>query len=103
MYSRKTLVRALVLLICCAGLLVGCSEDQSKKQEKTGTSKQEQMGKEAAQALKQPMEDAKKAAAEVSGKADQAIKEATSDAKKAVETSPLVPGAFKDKKKLEGC
>jgi hypothetical protein len=102
----KTILRTLMILACCAGLLVGCSEDQSKKQEKTGMSKQEQMGKEAAQALKQPVEDAKKAAAEVSGKADQALKEVAGDAKKAIENSNLIPGqaASKEKKKqLEGC
>lgn len=106
MQPMQTILRALVMLACCAGLLAGCSEDQSKKQEKTGMSKQEQMGKEAAQALKQPMEDARKAAAEVSGKADQALKEVVGDTRKAIENSPLVPGqeAVKEKKKkLEGC
>ena len=52
------------------------------------------------------MEDARKAAAEVSGKADQALKEVVGDTRKAIENSPLVPGqeAVKEKKKkLEGC
>ncbi len=106
MQPMKTIQRALVILACCAGLLAGCSEDQAKKQEKTGATRQEQLGKEAAQALKQPVEDARKAAAEVGGKADQALKEVAGDAKKAIETSPPIPGqeAIKEKKKkLEGC
>ena len=98
MKTIATVVRTLLLLACGAGLLAGCSEDQAKKQE--------QKGKEAAEAIKKPMEEATKAAAEMGAKTEQTVKAAADDAKKAIENSDLIPGqkATKDKRKqLEGC
>ena len=83
-------------LACCAVLLCGCDEDRQQKEQKKegGATVQQQLGKEAAQAIKEPTIEARKAA-QAQGNADQAIKEA------AQAVQPAAPGP--EKKKLEGC
>ena len=101
----KKICIAIASLALSAFLLAGCSEDQAKKQEKKAVTTQEQMGKDAAAALKKPVEEAKKTAAEVSSKADQALKEVAGEAKKAAQEAGISPNPAggQTKKKLEGC
>lgn len=82
-------------LACCALLLGGCGEDRAQKeQKKEGATVQQQLGKEAAQAVKEPTIEARKAA-QAQGNADQAIKEAA---------QAVQPGTTgQEKRKLEGC
>ena len=105
MNTVKKLTFAFTALTLCSMVLWGCSEDQNKKQEKKTATVQEQMGKDAAQALQKPTEEARKTAAQVEAKADQALKDGTDGAKKgAQETSPAPKATEgKEKKKLEGC
>lgn len=82
-----------VTLALCASLLLGCSEEPKHKTETKG-GVQQQLGKEAAQAVKEPVMEANKAA-QAQGNADQATKEAA---------QAVQPGTTgQDKKKLEGC
>lgn len=91
-------------LALCSMTFWGCSSDQEKKEEKKTMTVQEQMGKDAAQALQKPMDEARKAAAQVEAKADQALKETAEGAKKALQESGGLPAqSDKEKKKLEGC
>jgi len=102
--TAKRIACALAGLAVCTLTLWGCSSDQEKKEEKKTMSVQEQMGKEAAQALQKPMDEARKAAAQVEAKADQALKETAEGAKKAIQESGVLPAqSGKEKKKLEGC
>jgi len=89
----------------CTLLLGGCSGDQDKKEEKKTLTVQEQMGKDAAQALQKPLDEARQTAAQVGAKADQALQEVTDGAKKAAQDAGLTPNqsGAKEKKKLEGC
>lgn len=96
----------LTILGLCTLLMVGCSGDQDKKEEKKTVTAQEQLGKDAAQALQKPMEEARKTAAQVEAKTEQAVKEMADGAKKAAQDAGLTPAGQtggKEKKKLEGC
>ena len=106
MKTIHTMIRGLVLLACCAGLLTGCSEDQSKKPQKTTLSAQEQRGKEAAEAIKQPINEAQKMADQVGAKADRALQEGGEEPNKGVQLPPPAPAPTQEpakKKRLEGC
>jgi len=105
MRTAKTMVRAFAGMALCALMLGGCSGDQEKKEEKKTLTVQEQMGKEAAQALQKPLDEARKTAAQVGAKADQALQEVADGAKKAAQEAGLTPNqaGAKEKKKLEGC
>ncbi len=93
MNNTKKSLRLGAAFALCLTLLLGCSEEPKQKTE-TKANVQQQLGKEAAKAVKEPVIEARKAA-EAQGKADQAIKEAAQDVK---------PGATgQEKKKLEGC
>lgn len=96
MYIPKKIVGIGCTLACCAVLLCGCGEDRQQKEQKKegGATVQQQLGKDAAQAIKEPTVDARKAA-QAQGNADQAIREA------AQAVQPAAPG--QEKKKLEGC
>ena len=96
MYTPKKIVGIGCALACCAVLLCGCGEDRQQKEHKKegGASVQQQLGKEAAQAIKEPTIEARKAA-QAQGNADQAIKEAA---------QAVQPGSTgQEKRKLEGC
>ena len=81
-------------LACCALLLCGCGEDQKDQKKEGGPTVQQQLGKDAAQAIKEPTLEARKAA-QTQENATQAIKEAAQEMK---------PGASgQEKRKLEGC
>jgi len=105
MNTVKKLTFAFTALALCSMVLCGCSEDQNKKEGKKTVTVQEQMGKDAAQTLQKPMDEARKTAAQAEAKTDQALKDGTDGAKKgAQETSPAPKAAEgKEKKKLEGC
>ena len=108
MNTVKKLTFGLTALTLCSMVLWGCSEDQNKKEEKKTVTVQEQMdkvGKDAAQALQKPMEEARKTAVQVEAKAEQAMKEVAEGTKKAAQDAGLAPKATegKEKKKLEGC
>lgn len=92
-------------LALCSLLLAGCSGDQDKKEEKKTVTVQEQRGKEAAQALRKPLEEARKTEVQLEAKADEAMKDVAEGAKKAAQDAGLTPNASgaKEKKKLEGC
>ena len=75
MHSAKTHLHILLGLTLCLFMLGGCSGDQGKKEEKKAMTVQEQMGADAAQAIKKPLEDAQRAAAGVEA-AQQAALEA---------------------------
>lgn len=96
MYTPKKIVGIGCTLVCCALLLCGCGEDRPQKEQKKegGATVQQQLGKEAAQAIKEPTVDARKAA-QAQGNADQAIREAA---------QAVQPGTTgQEKRKLEGC
>jgi molecular chaperone DnaK (HSP70) len=120
MLTTKKIVCTCTALALCSLVLFGCGEDQEKKSEKKGVTVQQQLGKDAAQSIQKPLEDARKAAAQVEEKANQVIdsaaektKEAVNEtvkqadqvmeaaAEKAKETAQGTEG--KEKKKLEGC
>ena len=106
MLTTRKFVSVLTILWACSLLLGGCSGDQGKKEEKKTVTVQEQMGKDAAQALQKPMEEARKTAAQVEAKTEQAVKEMADGAKKAAQEAGLTPAGQaggKEKKKLEGC
>lgn len=105
MKTVKKLTFAFTALTLCSMVLWGCSEDQNKKQEKKTVTVQEQMGKDAAQALQKPMGEARKTAAQVEAKTDQALKDGTDGAKKGAQEISPAPKATegKEKKRLEGC
>ncbi|MCL2459523.1 MAG: hypothetical protein FWF31_11930 [Desulfobulbus sp.] len=84
MHSAKTHIHILLGLALCLFVLGGCSGDQGKREEKKAMTVQEQMGADAAQAIKKPLEDAQRAAAGVeaaqraaleAGRASQPVKE----------------------------
>lgn len=106
MLTTKKFVSILASLGLCALLMVGCSGDQGKKEEKKTVTAQEQVGKDAAQALQKPMEEARKTAAQVEVKTEQAMKDMAEGAKKAAQEAGVPPAGQtggKEKKKLEGC
>jgi len=105
MNTVKKLTFAFTGLALCSMVLWGCSEDQNKKQEKKTVTVQEQMGKDAAQALQKPMEEARKTAVQVEAKTDQTSKDVAEGAKKGAQETGPAPKATegKEKKKLEGC
>ncbi|MDR2550879.1 MAG: hypothetical protein LBD10_11845 [Desulfobulbus sp.] len=91
MHSAKTHIHILLGLTLCLFVLGGCSGDQGKKEEKKTVTVQEQMGADAAQAVKKPLEDAQKAAAGVEA------------AQQKAQEAGATPQPVKEKKKLEGC
>jgi hypothetical protein len=96
----------LTILGLCTLLMVGCSGDQGKKEEKKTVTVQEQLGKDAAQALQKPMEEARKTVIQVEAKTEQATKEMADGAKKTAQEAELPTTGQtggKEKKKLEGC
>lgn len=106
MPSAKKAIPFLTALALCFLLLGGCSGDQGKKEEKKTVTVQEQLSKDAAQALQKPMEEARRTAAQVEAKTEQAVKEMADGAKKAAQEAGLTPANLaggKEKKKLEGC
>ena len=106
MSTTKKTISILTTLGLCTLLMGGCSSDQDKKDEKKTVTVQEQLGKDAAQALQKPMEEARKTAAQVEVKTEQAVKEMADGTKKASQEAGLTPASQtsgKEKKKLEGC
>ena len=105
MNTVKKLIFAFTGLALCSMVLWGCSEDQNKKQEKKTVTVQEQMGKDAAQALQKPVEEARQAKTQVEAKNDQALQDVTEGTKKATQETSPAPKATegKEKKRLEGC
>lgn len=106
MLPTKRFVSILTCLGLCTLLMSGCSGDQDKKEEKKTVTAQEQLGKDAAQALQKPMEEARKTAAQVEAKTEQAVKDMAEGAKKTAQEAGLTPAGQtggKEKKKLEGC
>ena len=80
MMTTKKIACLFAGLALCSMTFWGCSSDQEKKEEKKTMTVQEQMGKDAAQALQKPMDEARKAAAQVEAKADQAQEAALPEA-----------------------
>ncbi len=93
MNTLKKLTLVVALLSFSSLMLVGCSDDQKKKAEKKGVTTQEQMGKDAAESIKKPIETAKKTTEEASNKADQALKAVTDETKKAAPRKQVNPSA----------
>jgi len=105
MITTKKAACAFAAMALCSMMLWGCSGDQEKKEEKKPLTVQEQMGKDAAQTLQKPLEEARQTAERVEAKTSQALKETTGEAKKADQEAGLAPNqpGAKEKKKLEGC
>ncbi|MDY0391431.1 hypothetical protein [Desulfobulbus oligotrophicus] len=131
MLNAKKTVYLLAGLALSALLFTGCSGDQNKTEEKKTVTPQEQLGKDAAEAVQKPMEEARQAAAQVEEKTEQVVQEAADktkevidetkqtvqdvvdatkekvdEAKKDAEEAGLIPSDKKkgaDRKKLEGC
>ena len=94
MLTIKKIVYTATGMALCSMILLGCSEDQGKKQENKIETTQERIGKEAAQNLHKPLEDARKAA-QLGTERVETLNEAARDSK------PQAGG--KERKKLEGC
>lgn len=93
MNNTKKSLRVGAAFALCFTLLLGCSEEPKQKTE-TKASVQQQLGKEAAKAVKEPVIEARKAA-QAQENTDQAIRAAAQDGQ---------PGTTgQEKKKLEGC
>jgi hypothetical protein len=105
MITAKKIAYAFAGMALCSIALWGCSEDRGKKEEKKTVTVQEQMGKEAAQTLQKPLEEARKTAVQVEAKTDQALKDIADGTKKSAQEAGIVPTekGSKEKKKLEGC
>lgn len=99
MIMPKKIVYALTGMAFCSLVLLGCSEDQGKKQEKKVETTQERLGREAAQNLQKPIEEARKTATQAGEKAGQAVTDAAERTNQAIQES----SGGKEKKKLEGC
>ncbi len=97
MRTTQKIAYAFASMVLCSMTLWGCSGDQGKKEEKKTVTAQEQMGKDAAQAVQKPLEEARKAAQSETGAA-QALKDTARDTQPAAQNS-----GGKEKKKLEGC
>ena len=96
MFIAKKIACAFTGVALCSMLLLGCSEEQGKKQDKKVESAQERQGTEAAKNLQKPLEDARKAA-QLGTERVQNLSETAPDGKPAAQTGG------KEKKKLEGC
>jgi hypothetical protein len=85
-------------------ILLGCSEDPGKKQEKKVETTQERIGREAAQNMQKPMEDARKAA-QLGTERVQMLNDTARDPKPAAQegAAKQTQTDGKGKKKLEGC
>ncbi|ADW18514.1 hypothetical protein Despr_2373 [Desulfobulbus propionicus DSM 2032] len=120
MFTTKKIACTCTALALCAVMLFGCGEDQEKKTEKKDVTVQQQLGKDAAQSVQQPLEDARKAAEQAGEKATQVIDSAAEKTKEAVnetvkQADQVIEAAAekakeaaqetegKEKKKLEGC
>ena len=98
MVSMKKTGYALVAFVLCAVFLLGCSEEKKSQQEKITETVQERMGREAAQELKKPVEEAKRVAAEAGAKTNQALQNVADETRKATQDAGETAN-----KKLEGC
>jgi hypothetical protein len=97
MLTGKRMAYACTLLTLCSLFLWGCSEDQGKGPDKKTATTQEQMGKEAAQHLQQPIEAAHQAA--------QTLNDAARDTKQHTleKEAADTQAVGKKKRQLEGC
>jgi PBP1b-binding outer membrane lipoprotein LpoB len=104
MRKTKRIATALTGIALCSIILFGCSEDPSKKQEKKVETAQERVGRETAQNLQKPMEDARKAT-QLGTDRVQMLGETGQDTKPAAHEggSTQTQPDGKGKKKLEGC
>ena len=98
MLTAKKITSAFAGIALCSMILLGCSEDPGKKQEKKVETTQERIGRETAQNLQKPIEDARKAAQQGTERA-QVLSETSRDMNPATQTQ----ADGKGKKKLEGC
>ena len=106
MLTTKKTIYAVTAIAFCSMLLLGCSGDQEKKPEKKTETKMEQIGKQAAQDLRKPLEDARKAAAEAGAVTSKALNEAARETKSSIQEATGTGQQQKngkEKKKLEGC
>jgi hypothetical protein len=104
----------------CLTVLAGCGEDQQKKEAQKELTSQEQLGKDAAQRIQQPLEKARMAAEQAGQQTKELIDGAATATKEAVnETAKQVDQAMEnaaetakkaggksgaqEKKQLEGC
>lgn len=62
MFTAKRIAYACTVLALCAMISGGCSEERGRKQENKAETRQERIGREAAQNLQKPMKDARQAA-----------------------------------------
>jgi len=97
MRTTQKIAYAFAGMALCSMSLWGCSGDQGKKEEKKTVTAQEQVGKDAAQAVQKPLEEARKAA-QTETEAAQALKDTARDTQPAAQNS-----GGKEKRKLEGC
>ena len=94
MFTIKKIAYTATGIALCSMILLGCSEDRGKKLENKVETTQERIGKEAAQNLQKPLEDARKAA-QLGTERVETLNAAAQD------TKPQAGG--KENKKLEGC
>ena len=103
MLTAKKILSIFMGMSLCSLVLLGCSEDQGKKQEKKIETTQERLGREAAENLQKPMEDARKAA-QLGTERVQTLSEAAQKMEPPPQEGGATPQArTKEKKKLEGC
>lgn len=120
MCSVKKMVLACAAMTLCAVMLLGCGEDQPQKEAPKKATVQEQLGREAADSLQQPLEKARKAAQQAGHQANQLIDSAAKATNEAVnhavkqadqvleavnDTTKEITekSGGKEKKQLEGC
>jgi ABC-type uncharacterized transport system auxiliary subunit len=97
MLMTRKMAYAFTVITLCSFCLLGCSEEQEKSQVNKTETMQEQMGKEAAQHIQQPLEKAHQAAEAVNAAAQDTKQHAQEiDAEK-------TQASGKVKKQLEGC
>lgn len=77
MLSSRNIALACAATGLCTLMLVGCGEEQPKKETKKELTVQEQLGREAAQNIQQPLDKARKAAEQAGQRANQLIDRAT--------------------------
>ncbi len=96
MFTTRKMTYAFTVMALCSLCLLGCSEEQEKNPVKTETV-QEQVGKEAAQQLQKPLDEAHQAA--------EALKDAAEETKQRAQEpdAAKTQASGKEKYKLEGC
>lgn len=105
MLTNKKIVSACAGMVLCSMVLLGCSENQEKKQEQKAETRQEQIGREAARNMQKPLEETRKAADQVEAKTGQPLQEVGEDTRqtgRATDDTQSQTGG-REKKKLEGC